>query len=88
MPAPAAGHTNAGAAGSSNAGAAAIVAFIAIRATNIYGDPAPRKAQAGGGFALRTVASFIHTTKNPPSLVYVPMTLAPALLLLRWFEKR
>ena len=38
------------------AGLAAIAAFIAIRALNIYGDPAPWKAQATTG---RTIASFI-----------------------------
>ena len=67
-----------------NAGAAAIVAFIGIRAVNIYGDPFPWKAQAT---TLLTIASFINTTKYPPSLLYVLMTLEPALLLLRWFEK-
>ena len=66
------------------AGLAAIAAFIAILALNIYGDPAPWTAQAT---ALRTIASFINTTKYPPSLLYVLMTLGPALLLLRWFEK-
>ena len=65
------------------AGLAAIAAFIAIRAINIYGDPAPWKAQAT---TLRTIASFINATKYPPSLLYVLMTLGPALLLLRWFE--
>ena len=62
------------------AGAAAILAFVAIRALNVYGDPAPWKAQAGGFWSLRTIASFINTTKYPPSLLCAALLLRRALL--------
>jgi uncharacterized membrane protein len=64
-------------------GAGVIVGFVLIRATNLYGDPAPWTPQ---GSALATVLSFINCEKYPPSLLYLMMTLGPALLLLTAFE--
>src|SRR4051812_6818094 len=55
-------------------------AFAALRAINIYGDPAPWASQASGAL---TVVSFLNVTKYPPSLLFVLMALAPALLILR-----
>ncbi len=54
-------------------------AFIVIRGINIYGDPLRWTAQKSAGF---TVLSFLNTTKYPPSLLYLLMTLGPAILLL------
>jgi uncharacterized membrane protein len=66
------------------------VAFVVIRATNIYGDPS-RWTVVGAdlrvGRYLGTMFSFINTTKYPPSLLYLMMTLGPSLLALALFEK-
>lgn len=64
-------------------GAAIIIGFIGLRYLNLYGDPRPWTAQKD---ALFTILSFINTTKYPPSLLYLMMTIGPALLLLGIFE--
>ena len=66
-------------------GLAAITAFVVIRAINGYGNPT---AWAPQSTPLFTVLSFINATKQPPSLVYLLMTLGPALLLLRAVDGR
>ena len=53
-----------------------LVAFILIRALNVYGDPSPWNAHANGIAA--SIMSFLGTTKYPPSLLYLLMTLGPA----------
>jgi uncharacterized membrane protein len=60
-------------------GLGAIAGFIVIRAINGYGDPAPWSVQRNG---LYTVLSFLNTTKYPPSLLYILMTLGPGLFFL------
>lgn len=61
-----------------------IATFIVLRAVNGYGDPTPWFSQKTGLF---TVLSFLNTTKYPPSLSYLMMTLGPMLVLLSAFER-
>ena len=61
-----------------------MIAFVVLRASNLYGDPAPWRAQAGVG---ATILSFINCEKYPPSLLYLAMTIGPALLLLAAVER-
>ena len=65
-------------------GMGAILAFIVLRAGNIYGDPFPWSRQATGLF---TFLSFINANKYPPSLLFLLMTLGPALLILRALDR-
>ena len=64
-------------------GAAITYGFVLLRATNFYGDPEPWSMQAT---PLATVLSFLNTEKYPPSLVFLMMTLGPALMLLAALE--
>jgi uncharacterized membrane protein len=67
------------------AGLGALVAFVVLRLLNGYGNPVPWAPQSS---AAMTVVSFLNTTKYPPSLMFVLMTLGPAALLLAWFDGR
>lgn len=65
-------------------GLAMTAAFLALRAWNHYGDPAPWTPQKS---ALFTVLSFLNCTKYPGSLDFLLMTLGPAVLVLAWFDR-
>jgi uncharacterized membrane protein len=67
------------------AGLTLVAAFVVLRVINGYGDPSPWSVQAS---PVMTALSFLRTTKYPPSLQFVVMTLGPVLLMLAWCERR
>ncbi len=62
----------------------AIVLFIVIRAFDGYGDPAPWSVQRN---VVYTILSFVNVSKYPPSLLYILLTIGPALLFLSAAER-
>jgi len=66
-------------------GVGLVIAFVLIRALNVYGDPQPWKFDPGN--AAASVMSFLATTKYPPSLLYVLMTLGPAAIACAFVER-
>ena len=65
-------------------GLGAIILFVLLRASNLYGDPVPWSTQKS---AVYTFLSFLNVNKYPPSLLYILMTIGPALLFLAFAEK-
>ena len=66
-------------------GTGCVVLFLILRGTNLYGDPSDWEVQSRG--MVYTLLSFLNTTKYPPSLLFLLMTLGPSLLLIPWLEK-
>lgn len=58
------------------------IAFLLIRALNVYGDPMPWSTR---NFPI---LSFLRCAKYPPSLDFLLMTLGPALVYLAWLGTR
>ncbi len=66
-------------------GMCCIAGFLLLRTLGIYGEPDPWSAsERGAGF---TLLDFLGCTKYPPSLLFLLMTLGPALVALACFEK-
>jgi uncharacterized membrane protein len=61
-------------------GTGLILAFLLLRAINVYGNPSPWSTK------IYPVLSFLNCAKYPPSLDYLLMTLGPALICLAWFD--
>ena len=66
-------------------GALVTALFLVLRATNVYGDPRPWEAQAT---LSRSLIAFLNLNKYPPSLLFLSMTLGPALMALAWLDAR
>ncbi len=66
-------------------GWAITIGFVVIRAINLYGDPSRWTSQPT---LTKTLLSFLATSKYPPSLLYLMMTIGPALLFLGWFDDK
>jgi uncharacterized membrane protein len=64
-------------------GVAAIILFVVLRLINHYGDPSNWVPQKNDVY---TFLSFINTTKQSPSLLFLLMTLGPILILLSYTE--
>src|SRR4030095_14459062 len=65
-------------------GVGAIALFIILRFVNWYGDPVQWSTQKNAAF---TLLSFLNVEKYPPSLLYLLVTLGPALVFLALTEK-
>jgi uncharacterized membrane protein len=61
------------------------VGFVVLRGLNMYGDPGPWVHHKTAFF---TVLSFLNTRKYPPSLLYLLMTLGPAMIFLWAVDRR
>ena len=62
-------------------GAGIILFFIGVRMLDVYGDP---DVVFGVDKPLDSLYSFLEVAKYPPSLLYMCMTIGPALLFMAW----
>jgi uncharacterized membrane protein len=65
-------------------GLAMTAAFALLRAWGVDGEPSPWETQ---GTPLLTALSFVNCTKQPPSLLFVLMTLGPAIAALAVIDR-
>jgi uncharacterized membrane protein len=61
-----------------------LVLFVVLRFLNIYGDPVPWISYEN---LTQTILSFLNVDKYPPSLLFLCVTLGPALIFLSLFER-
>jgi uncharacterized membrane protein len=66
-------------------GTGLVIAFILLRVLDVYGDPQHWHVDPRGTAA--SVMSFLGTTKYPPSLLYILMTLGPAAIACAYAER-
>ena len=67
-------------------GVGAVALFVILRGLNVYGDPRPWSPDTSEGW-WPAVRSFLNTTKYPASLLFLLMTLGPAIALLPLLER-
>ncbi len=60
-----------------------LIFFVVLRFLNIYGDPIPWTTYDN---LTQTILSFLNVDKYPPSLLFLCVTLGPALIFLSLFE--
>lgn len=65
-------------------GMGAIALFVILRSGNFYGDAAHWSMHEKSAFGI---LSFLNVSKYPPSLLYILVTLGPALIILALSEK-
>jgi uncharacterized membrane protein len=66
-------------------GSLTILGFVVLRFANVYGDMHPWSVSDRG--VLYTFLDFLNTTKYPPSLLFLAMTLGLSILVLSQLEK-
>jgi uncharacterized membrane protein len=67
------------------AGITMTAAFVALRGMGFYGDPNPWQLQPAG--MTSTAIDFLNTTKYPPSLDFLLMTLGPAAIVCAFTDR-
>lgn len=67
-------------------GCALTMFFIVLRLSNAYGDPQPWTPMQGD--LVATLLSFVNCEKYPPSLLYLLMTIGPAVVVLALLDGR
>jgi uncharacterized membrane protein len=65
-------------------GMGAIALFLLLHGFNLYGEP---NQWASQNSAIFTIMSFLNTTKYPPSLHFILMTIGPAMVFLALSER-
>ena len=65
-------------------GVAAILVFVVLRYSNLYGDPAPWSKQET---TQQTIFSFLNVQKYPPSLLFLCATIGTVLIILALLQK-
>lgn len=70
------------------------LAFVLLRATNLYGNPPAGQGGVSQGdwhiqpAVEKTAILFLDVEKYPPSLQFLLMTMGPSFLLLAWLDRR
>jgi uncharacterized membrane protein len=64
-------------------GLGSIILFLFLRSVHFYGEPLDWQRQ---GSSIFTLMAFLNTTKYPPSLQFLLMTMGPALIFLALME--